>query len=406
MAVTIKDIYPICTAPEGIPLVIVKVVTSEPGLYGIGCATYTQRWITVANAVTNYMKPLLVGKDVSRIEDIWQMSMVSAYWRNGPVLNNAISGVDEALWDIKGKMANMPVYDLLGGKVREAARVYRHADGRTLEEVGDRVQAFMEDGVQVIRVQHGGYGGNAYEQALASKRPDGACEGAYYDPLGYELSVTELFDYMRNRFGFGVDFCHDVHEHLDPINAIHLAKELEQYRLFFYEDSLAPEQIEWFKMMRGQTSTPIAMGELFNNPREITPLVANKLIDFVRCHVSQIGGITPAKKLASFCEAFSVRTAWHGPGDTSPVGHAADIHLDVSTSNFGIQEWAGFKQASLDVFPGCPELRKGYVYPNDKPGLGIDIDEDLAKKFPCSEKLPQWTNCRRPDGTLNRPYFF
>ena len=403
MAVTIKDIYPICTAPEGIPLVIVKVVTSEPGLYGIGCATYTQRWITVANAVTNYMKPLLVGKDVSRIEDIWQMSMVSAYWRNGPVLNNAISGVDEALWDIKGKMANMPVYDLLGGKVREAARVYRHADGRTLEEVGDRVQAFMEDGVQVIRVQHGGYGGNAYEQALASKRPDGACEGAYYDPLGYELSVTELFDYMRNRFGFGVDFCHDVHEHLDPINAIHLAKELEQYRLFFYEDSLAPEQIEWFKMMRGQTSTPIAMGELFNNPREITPLVANKLIDFVRCHVSQIGGITPAKKLASFCEAFSVRTAWHGPGDTSPVGHAADIHLDVSTSNFGIQEWAGFKQASLDGFPGCPELRKGYVYPNDKPGLGIDIDEDLAKKFPCSEKLPQWTNCRRPDGTLNRP---
>lgn len=403
MAVTIKDIYPICTAPEGIPLVIVKVVTSEPGLYGIGCATYTQRWITVANAVTNYMKPLLVGKDVSRIEDIWQMSMVSAYWRNGPVLNNAISGVDEALWDIKGKMANMPVYDLLGGKVREAARVYRHADGRTLEEVGDRVQAFMEDGVQVIRVQHGGYGGNAYEQALASKRPDGACEGAYYDPLGYELSVTELFDYMRNRFGFGVDFCHDVHEHLDPINAIHLAKELEQYRLFFYEDSLAPEQIEWFKMMRGQTSTPIAMGELFNNPREITPLVANKLIDFVRCHVSQIGGITPAKKLASFCEAFSVRTAWHGPGDTSPVGHAADIHLDVSTSNFGIQEWASFKQASLDVFPGCPELRKGYVYPNDKPGLGIDIDEDLAKKFPCSEKLPQWTNCRRPDGTLNRP---
>ena len=403
MAVTIKDIYPICTAPEGIPLVIVKVVTSELGLYGIGCATYTQRWITVANAVTNYMKPLLVGKDVSRIEDIWQMSMVSAYWRNGPVLNNAISGVDEALWDIKGKMANMPVYDLLGGKVREAARVYRHADGRTLEEVGDRVQAFMEDGVQVIRVQHGGYGGNAYEQALASKRPDGACEGAYYDPLGYELSVTELFDYMRNRFGFGVDFCHDVHEHLDPINAIHLAKELEQYRLFFYEDSLAPEQLEWFKMMRGQTSTPIAMGELFNNPREITPLVANKLIDFVRCHVSQIGGITPAKKLASFCEAFSVRTAWHGPGDTSPVGHAADIHLDVSTSNFGIQEWAGFKQASLDVFPGCPELRKGYVYPNDKPGLGIDIDEDLAKKFPCSEKLPQWTNCRRPDGTLNRP---
>lgn len=403
MAPTIRDIKVICTAPEGINLVVVKVETSEPGLYGLGCATFAYRHLTVQHLIETYLRPLLIGKDVRNISDLWQLMHQNAYWRCGPIVNNAISGVDMALWDIKGKMANMPVYDLLGGKVREAARVYRHADGRTLEEVGDRVQAFMEDGVQVIRVQHGGYGGNAYEQALASKRPDGACEGAYYDPLGYELSVTELFDYMRNRFGFGVDFCHDVHEHLDPINAIHLAKELEQYRLFFYEDSLAPEQIEWFKMMRGQTSTPIAMGELFNNPREITPLVANKLIDFVRCHVSQIGGITPAKKLASFCEAFSVRTAWHGPGDTSPVGHAADIHLDVSTSNFGIQEWAGFKQASLDVFPGCPELRKGYVYPNDKPGLGIDIDEDLAKKFPCSEKLPQWTNCRRPDGTLNRP---
>ena len=387
--VTIKDIYPICTAPEGIPLVIVKVVTSEPGLYGIGCATYTQRWMTVAHPVTNYMKPLLVGKDVTRIEDIWQMSMVSAYWRNGPVLNNAISGVDEALWDIKGKMAGMPVYDLLGGKVRE--------------EVGDRVQAFLEDGVQVVRIQHGGYGGNAYQQALESMRPEGACEGAYYDPLGYQLSVTKLFDYIRNRFGFNVELCHDVHEHLDPIEAVRLAKELEPYRLFFYEDSLAPEQVEWFEIMRKQTHTPIAMGELFNNPREFTPLIANKLIDFIRCHVSQIGGITPAKKLANFCEAFSVRTAWHGPGDTSPVGHAADIHLDVSSWNFGIQEWAGFKQASLDVFPGCPELKKGYVYPNDKPGLGIDIDEELAKKFPCSEKLPTWTNCRRPDGTLNRP---
>ena len=401
--VTIKDIYPICTAPEGIPLVIVKVVTSEPGLYGIGCATYTQRWMTVAHAVTNYMKPLLVGKDVTRIEDIWQMSMVSAYWRNGPVLNNAISGVDEALWDIKGKMAGMPVYDLLGGKVREAARVYRHADGRTLEEVGDRVQAFIEDGVQVVRIQHGGYGGNAYQQALESMRPEGACEGAYYDPLGCQLSVTKLFDYIRNRLGFNVELCHDVHGHLDPIEAVRLAKELEPYRLFFYEDSLAPEQVEWFEIMRKQTHTPIAMGELFNNPREFTPLIANKLIDFIRCHVSQIGGITPAKKLANFCEAFSVRTAWHGPGDTSPVGHAADIHLDVSSWNFGIQEWAGFKQASLDVFPGCPELKKGYVYPNDKPGLGIDIDEELAKKFPCSEKLPTWTNCRRPDGTLNRP---
>ena len=154
---------------------------------------------------------------------------------------------------------------------------------------------------------------------------------------------------------------------------------------------------------RAIAAMPIAMGELFNNPNEYMNLISERLIDFIRCHVSQIGGITPVKKLASVCEAFGVRTAWHGPGDTSPVGHAADVHLDVSSWNFGIQEWAGFSDTIKEVFPGCPELKKGYVYPNDKPGLGIDIDEKLAAKFPCSEALPQWTNCRRPDGTLNRP---
>lgn len=404
MSLTITDIRPIVTAPQNIPLVVVRVDTSEPGLYGLGCATFTQRFLTVAYEIEHYLKPLLVGKDASRIEDIWQMIMVSAYWRNGPIQNAALSGVDMALWDIKGKRAGLPLYELFGGKVREGVRVYRHADGKTLEEIGDRVQAFMEKGVQVIRLQHGGYGGNAGGiQPLSSLRPEKACDGAYYDPLQYQLSVTKLFDCMRSRFGFSVEFCHDVHEHLEPMESIRLAKELEPYRLFFYEDSLAPEQGEWFETMRKQTHTPIAMGELFVNPREWTPLIANKLIDYIRCHISQIGGITPARKLAFFCEAFSVRTAWHGPGDVSPVGHAANIHMDFSSWNFGIQEWSGFNQASLDVFPGSPELRGGYVYVSDKPGLGIDIDEKLAARFPCDESLPTWTNCRRPDGTLGRP---
>ncbi|MCL1796220.1 MAG: starvation-sensing protein RspA [Clostridia bacterium] len=403
MATVITDIRAICTAPQSIPLVVVKVDTSEPGLYGLGCATYTQRFRTVAFEVESTLKPLLLGKDVSRIEDIWQMATVSAYWRNGPILGNALSGVDMALWDIKGKQAGMPVYDLLGGKAREAARIYRHADGGTLEQIGDRVQAFIEQGVQVIRLQHGGYGGNAHGNQSSAARPDGACDGAYYDPLQYQLAVVNLFDAMRARFGFGVEFCHDVHEHLDPIESVRLAKELEPHRLFFYEDGLAPEQIEWFEIMRQQTHTPIAMGELFNNPREWTPLIANKLIDYIRVHISQIGGITPARKLAAFCEAFGVRTAWHGPGDVSPVGHAANVHLDVACWNFGIQEWSGFTQCSLDVFPGSPELRGGYAYPNGRPGLGIDIDEKLAARFPCDDALPTWTNCRRPDGTLNRP---
>jgi len=399
MSIKITKVRAICTAPEGTPLVIVKVETNQQGLYGVGCATYTQRFLTVAHAVDTYFDPLLNGKDPSRIEDLWQMAMVSPYWRNGPILNNALSGVDMALWDIKGKLANMPLYDIFGGKVREAVRVYRHADGKTFEEVGDRAQAFMDDGIQVIRLQFGGYGGKT---ALAEK-PEGACEGAYYDPLRYQLSVVKLFDAMRERFGFEVEFCHDMHERLEPIEAIRLAKELEPHRLFFLEDALAPEQADWFRIMRQQTHTPLAMGELFNNPLEWMSLVSERLIDFIRVHMSQIGGITPARKLAILCENFSVRTAWHGPRDVSPVGHAANIHLDLSSWNFGIQEWSDWTEKSLEVFPGCPELRQGYVYANDKPGLGIDIDEAAAAKYPCGEELPKWTNARRPDGTPARP---
>ena len=399
MSVIISGIKSICTAPEGIPLVIVKVETNQPGLYGLGCATFTQRYKTVAEAVDEYMAPLLVGSDAMRIEDIWQTAMVSPYWRNGPVLNNALSGVDMALWDIKGKLVGMPLYDLLGGKAREGARVYRHADGASLEELGDNVSRLKEEGAQVIRVQYKGYGGAAGKL----ERPEGAKNGAYYDPLEYQLNVLKAFEAMRARFGFEIEFCHDVHERLEPIEAIRFAKELEPYRLFFLEDAFPPEQIGWFRSMRSQTCTPVAMGELFNHPLEWSGLISERLIDFIRVHISQIGGITPARKLAALCEHFGVRTAWHGPGDVSPVGHAANVHLDVSSWNFGIQEWCGISEKSREVFPGSPELRRGYAYPNVNFGLGIDIDEKKAARYPCGDALPAWTKARRPDGTLARP---
>ncbi|MCR2823015.1 enolase C-terminal domain-like protein [Lederbergia panacisoli] len=398
-SITIRDVKTILTAPEGINLVVVKVETSEPGLYGLGCATFTQRYLTVKTAVDEYLKPFLLGKDPLQIEDIWQSAMVSSYWRNGPVLNNALSGVDMALWDIKGKLAGMPVYQLLGGKCREAAAVYRHADGRDVQELVENVQFFKEQGVRYIRCQYGGYGGQNHK----IQSPENAQPGAYYDPDAYVRSVPKMFDYVRDKVGYEIELIHDVHERVAPIEAVRLAKQLEPYRLFFLEDPLAPEQIEWFQMIRQQSSTPIAMGELFNNPREWTPLIVNGLIDFIRVHISQIGGLTPAKKLASLCEAFSVRTAWHGPGDVSPVGHAANIHLDVNSPNFGIQEWYGFSNIIQEVFPGCPELRDGYVYPNDQPGFGIDIDEEKAAKYPCSNELPRWTLARIPDGTSVRP---
>ncbi len=397
--ITIRDVRAILTAPAGIRLVVVKVETSEPDLYGLGCATFTQRHLPVATAVDRHLKPFLVGKEVHRIEDIWQTSMVNAYWRNGPVLNNAISGVDMALWDIKGKLANMPLYEIFGGKCREAAAVYRHADGANPEAVAEHVVQLKDQGYRYIRCQMGGYGGRA--RTLHS--PQGAVPGAYYDPMAYARSVPPMLEHVRNVVGFEVELLHDVHERLQPPQAVQLAKAVEPYQLFFLEDPLAPEQTDWFRILRNQAATPIAMGELFTNQREWIPLVAENLIDFIRVHISAIGGITPARKMAAMCELYSVRTAWHGPGDVSPVGHAANLHLDLSAPNFGIQEAYNFPDAVREVFPGCPEYRDGYMYPNDRPGLGVDLDEALAAKYPPEDFLDSWTVARSPDGTPARP---
>jgi len=246
----------------------------------------------------------------------------------------------------------------------------------------------------------GGYAGLARD---AKRRPVGAPEGAYFDAREKLRSIPDLFARLRLELGDEVELLHDVHERLAPIDAVWLAKALEPYRLFFLEDVLAPEDLEWFAHIRSVCATPLAMGELFNHPREMTPLIAGRLIDFIRVHISQIGGITPALKLAHLCEAFGVRTAWHGPGDVSPVGMAANVHLDVAMHNFGVQEWAFRSQAEKEMFPGLPEVKGGYAYPNESPGLGIDFDEALAAKFPCDDKNPTWTVSRLPDGTLWRP---
>jgi len=396
---TITDVRAIMTAPDGVNLVVVKVETSEPGLYGLGCATFTQRHKSVYSAVNDYLKPFLIGKDPRRIEDIWQTSMVSGYWRNGPIMNNALSGVDMALWDIKGKLANLPVYELIGGKCREAAAVYRHTDGRDAEEIEHNVRRYMEQGYRYLRCQLGGYGGKNHKM----NSPENALPGVYFDPDIYSRSVPAMFDKLRSKLGFEVELIHDIHERIVPIEAVRLAKQLEPYRLFYLEDALPPEQIEWFKVIRSQSATPLAMGELFVHPGEWMPLISGNLIDFIRCHISAIGGLTPAKKLATLCEAFGVRTAWHGPNDISPVGQAANIHLDLTSPNFGVQEWSEFSERMREVFPGTPEVRNGYVYVNDMPGFGVELNEELAAKYPCHDKWPQWTLARIPDGTAVRP---
>ncbi len=405
----ITDVKTILTAPAGIRLVVVKVLTNEPGLYGLGCATFTQRARVVKTAVDEFLRPFLIGKNPLAIEDVWQSCYVSSYWRNGPVLGNALSGVDMALWDILGKRAGMPVFQLLGGKCRNAVDTYRHASGTNLKEVEDAVRKAMEAGFRHVRAQIGVEGQATYGAGTSAVKGTSETERARtetWEPRQYTRLVPKMFEHLRVQLGDDVELLHDTHERIPPILAMQLCRDLEPYKLFFLEDPFSPEDVGYFEKLRALTSTPLAMGELFNNPNEWLSLVSGRLIDFIRIHMSQIGGLTPARKVAALCEFFAVRTAWHGPGDVSPVGHAANVHLDLATPNFGVQESRIFTQAEQDVFPGCPELKNGYYYASDRPGLGIDLNEELAAKFPITDDPPfdmRWGNLRRRDGAITKP---
>ncbi|NLT74198.1 MAG: starvation-sensing protein RspA [Chloroflexi bacterium] len=404
--VTITDVQTILTAPAGIRLVVVKVLTSEPGLYGLGCATFTQRALAVATAIESYLKPFAIGRDVDRIDDLYQAAHVSSYWRSGPVLNNALSGLDEALWDIKGKRANMPVYQLLGGKVREAVPVYVHASGRDPIEVEDRARAYLEQGFRYVRCQMAIAGLTTYgSRGGATVQALDPAQTRTWEPGPYVRAVPRLFDHLRSTLGDDVELLHDVHERIPASDGLWLARALEEHRLFFLEDLFAPEDVAYFALARQQTATPLAMGELFVNPAEYVPLIKDRLIDFIRVHISDIGGFTVARKLAAFCEYMGVRTAWHGPGDVSPVGHAANMHLDLASPNFGIQELALMDDAVREVFPGTPDVHDGAMWANDLPGWGVDIDEAQAARYPFKEEPGNgyWPEIRRLDGTVIRP---
>lgn len=396
--VTIQRIRAVCTRPAGFNLVVVRVDTSEPGLYGLGCATYTYRYSAVADVVEHYLAPLLRGRDVSRIEDIWQTMYVNAYWRAGPVLNNAISGVDMALWDILGKRAGMPLYQLLGGKCREAVPVYRYAEQRELESLVRDVKALMADGARYIRIQRG-----FTPQETRLLAPDGAQPGYYVDPERYCRETVEMFEAVRSACGPQVELCHDVHERVPTDRALWLAKRLEEYRPLFLEDLVRPDQYEWLRIIRAQTAAPLAQGELCVNPTEWEVMVKDRLIDYMRTHMSQIGGLTPARKQAAFCEQFGVRMALHCPPDGSPIGHAVNMHLDLALHNFGIQEWPGMSDVLYAMFPGAPVVRGSYAYIGDAPGIGVGFDEKLAAEYPARNIETPWIEMRLPDGTLQRP---
>ena len=399
----ITDVRVIVTCP-GRNYVLLKIETDEPGLYGVGDATLNGRELSVARALQDHIAPLLIGRDPDRIEDTWQYLFRGTYWRGGPVLMTALAGIDLALWDIKGKRAGLPVYSLLGGKTREGALCYTHCGGRDFQQVEDSVRRAMARGFQVIRAQvaipgNQGTYGTATQDPKTGAVQEGMPSQEIWEPAPYLRTIPRLFAHLRDNLGDEIELFHDVHERLTPIQAARLAKELEPFHLFFLEDALRPEHKESFRIIRNASTTPLAMGELFHTRWDCLPLLSEQLIDYIRCDIGHIGGITEARKIATLAETYYIQTAWHGPGDIGPATHAANVHLDVAVPNFGVQEMVFFPDPVHEVLPGAPEYRDGRLWPSETPGLGCDINEEAAAKYPYKRAYLPTT--RRADGSVH-----
>jgi len=349
----------------------------------------------------------LLGRNPLEVEQLWHTLFHLPYYRSGSVHMSALSGVDMALWDIKGKVAGLPVYELLGGKVRSELLTYRSVGGVDFKQVEDGVRALVEQGYKVVKVQVRPPGLEAGYAVPPSERVRAEAEEAYrrgvppaevWEPEPYVRTVPKLFEHLRKTIGEEVGLIHDVHERITPSQAIVLAKALEPYQLFYFEDPLRPEHLDTFRIIRQQCSTPIAMGEIFTGPWEGKELITEHLIDYVRHDLAHVGGVTMGKKVATFCEPYGILTAWHGPGNISPVAHMANCHVSYAVINFGIQEYAtGWGEGVREVFSALPQYRDGSISIGDAPGLGIDVNEAVARKRPYLRRLRP--TIRRSDGT-------
>jgi len=382
--------------------VTLKIYTDD-GVYGLGDCTLNGRELSVASYLTDHVIPCIIGRDPFQTEDIWQYLYRGAYWRKGPVTMSAIAAVDVALWDIKAKALNTPLYNLLGGLSRTGVMVYGHANGHEIEETVREVGRYREQGYLAVRAQCGVPGlestyGVSRDKMFYEPAEKGLAPENIWSSEKYLLQVPKLFKALRSEYGDDLHLLHDSHHRLTPIQAARLGKELEPYHLFWLEDAVPAELQEGFRIIRQHTTTPLAVGEIFSIIWDANVLITEQLIDYLRMTVVHGGGITPLKKAAAFADMYHVQMGFHGATDLSPVTMGAALHFDVSVSNFGIQEYMRHTQQTDEVFPHSYFFKNGYLHPGDRPGHGVDFDERLAAKFPYERAyLP--VN-RKLDGTM------
>jgi mannonate dehydratase len=374
----------IVTCP-GRNFVTLKIETDE-GIHGLGDATLNGRELAVVSYLTDHVIPCLIGRDAHRIEDIWQYLYKGAYWRRGPVTMSAIAAVDTALWDIKGKVAGLPVYQLLGGASREGVMVYGHANGSSIGETIEAALIYQSEGYKAIRLQTG-VPGLASTYGVSKDR-------YFYEPADADLpsenvwstekylrSVPPLFEQARDQLGWDVHLLHDAHHRLTPIEAARLGKDLEPFRPFWLEDAVPAENQANFRLIRQHTTTPLAVGEIFSSIWDAKQLIEEQLIDYIRATVVHAGGLTHLRRLASFADLHNVRTGCHGATDLSPVCMAASLHFGLWVPNFGVQEYMRHTAETDAVFPHAYSFADGMMHPGDAPGLGVEIDETLAATY-------------------------
>lgn len=362
-------------------------IETEDGLHGVGDATLNGRELAVASYLQDHVLPCLIGRDARNIEDIWQYLYRGAYWRRGPVTMTAIAGIDMALWDIKGKAAGMPVYQLLGGACREGVMVYGHANGESIEDTLAAAEQYRGLGYKAIRLQCGVPGlpttyGVSKDRMFYEPAEKGMAREEFWRSEPYLRVVPKLFAAARDQLGEDLHLLHDVHHRLTPIEAGRLARDLEPYRPFWLEDPTPAENQAGFRLIRQHSTTPIAVGEIFSTVWDCKQLIEEQLIDYLRATVVHAGGISHLRKIASFADLYQVRTGCHGATDLSPVSMAAALHFDLSIPNFGAQEYMRHTEDTDRVFPHRYYFEEGYLHPGEAPGLGVDIDESLAERFP------------------------